>query len=171
MPVYMIRAGENGPVKIGHSQWPEVRLGQLQISHWERLRIIRVFEGGESEEAILHARFADLHIRGEWHSFSRLMLADVGLVEVVDAVPEIAPPENVSTPQTPLNLGKRVFDLRKARGVTQAELAAALNVSRVAITMIETGRDMPGRELLWRMTRYFGVPFIEFDATRAAISA
>lgn len=82
MPVYMIRAGEHGPVKIGHSHDPEIRLGQLQISHWETLRIIRLFEGGEAEENALHARFSDLYIRGEWHHFTRQMLGDVGLTAI-----------------------------------------------------------------------------------------
>jgi hypothetical protein len=83
MPVYMIQ-GENrfGPIKIGHSHDPEIRLGQIQISHWEALRIIRRFEGGEMEEVMLHQRFSDLYMRGEWHSFSRAMLGDVGLVEI-----------------------------------------------------------------------------------------
>lgn len=82
MAVYMIRAGESGPVKIGHSTEPEMRLSQLQVCHWETLRIIRLFEGGEPEEFLLHERFIDLHIRGEWHSFSRAMMGSVGLVEI-----------------------------------------------------------------------------------------
>lgn len=82
MPVYMIRAGETGPVKLGHSTDPIGRLAELQVAHYEKLSIIRTFVGDAAEEATLHLRFADLHIRGEWHAFSRLMLGDVGLREI-----------------------------------------------------------------------------------------
>jgi hypothetical protein len=49
----MIRAGDNGPVKIGTSNQPFERLIALQTAHYEKLRIIRLFEGGEAEEAML----------------------------------------------------------------------------------------------------------------------
>jgi hypothetical protein len=74
MPVYMIRCGENGPVKIGHSADPQHRLAQLQTSHHERLSIIRTFEGGTSVEIWLHRKFSRLRINGEWFSFTPLML-------------------------------------------------------------------------------------------------
>jgi len=82
MPVYMIRAGEHGPVKIGHATDVAGRLYDLQSGNHERLTVLRVFDGGAAEEARLHERFADLHLHGEWHSFSKAMLGDVGLVEL-----------------------------------------------------------------------------------------
>ena len=82
MPVYMIRAGEDGPVKIGRAEDPKERLSNLQVGHWEKLRIIRLFDGSVDEEAALHARFLGLHIKGEWHSFSQEMMQDVGLREL-----------------------------------------------------------------------------------------
>ena len=82
MAVYMIRAGADGPVKIGHAGDPRARLSDLQTGHWEKLRIIRLFEGSADEEAVLHVRFSSLHIKGEWHSFSQEMLEDVGLREL-----------------------------------------------------------------------------------------
>jgi hypothetical protein len=81
MPVYMIRAGEHGPVKIGWTDDVGNRLRIMQIGNHEKLVVIRLFEGGETEEAALHKRFADQHLRGEWHHFSKAMLGDVGLVE------------------------------------------------------------------------------------------
>jgi hypothetical protein len=78
----MIRAGDNGPVKIGTSNQPFERLIALQTAHYEKLRIIRLFEGGEAEEAALHVRFADQHLNGEWHHFSRAMLGDLSLTEI-----------------------------------------------------------------------------------------
>jgi Meiotically Up-regulated Gene 113 (MUG113) protein len=108
MPVYMIRAGM-GPVKLGHTNDHRKRLNELQVAHYERLRIIRLFEGGEPEEASLHLRFADLHLRGEWFSFSKLMLGDVGLVDYRDpvaAMPEpFLPESNLTLDEILLILG------------------------------------------------------------------
>lgn len=87
MAVYLIRAGENGPVKIGKADEPKLRLIDLQCAHYERLHLLRVWEGGEAEEKALHLRFGDLRIRGEWFGFSRLMLGDVGLREIASYGP------------------------------------------------------------------------------------
>lgn len=164
MAVYLIRAGEHGPVKIGYSDEPEVRLGQLQISHWETLRIIRQFEGGPAEETALHDRFQELHIRGEWHHFSRAMLGDVGLVEITgepDApVAAVAfKPIEHETITDPQFLGARIREMRKAKGLTQIELAQAIGVARSSLACIETGKDAPGREVLLRVGRFFNIGF------------
>lgn len=79
MACYLIRAGLTGPCKLGKADDPKRRLMELQTAHYEALHLLRVWEGGVAEEAALHQRFADLHIRGEWFSFSKAMLADVGL--------------------------------------------------------------------------------------------
>lgn len=92
MAVYMIQAGgPRGPVKLGHGN-PQSRRDDLQVGNHLDLRIIRTFHGGEPEEAYLQGIFADLEIRGEWYSFSRAMLGDIGLVEILppDPVPEPA---------------------------------------------------------------------------------
>jgi hypothetical protein len=64
--IYFIQAASGGPIKIGVSDNPEVRLKDLQCSHHERLVLRRVMEGGAALERELHARFADHRIRGEW---------------------------------------------------------------------------------------------------------
>lgn len=79
MAVYLIRCGEDGPVKIGSADAPQERLAALQTAHWQTLALVRVWQGGETEERKLHRKFSDLHIRGEWFHFSRQMLGDVGL--------------------------------------------------------------------------------------------
>ena len=164
MPVYMIRAGEHGPVKIGHSFDPAFRLGQLQISHWETLRIIRLFEGAEAEEVALHEKFADLYIRGEWHHFSRAMLEDVGLVEIIPtqiASGDVEPPVPVFIDEDASAMGAKISAHRKRAGLTQSELAQAIGVARSTLASIEAGHDMPGRDVLWKLCRQFGLPFIE----------
>ena len=66
MPVYFIRAGEDGPVKIGSSADPRKRLLFLRSANHTPLSLIHVFEGGEREERVLHKRFAQHRIKGEW---------------------------------------------------------------------------------------------------------
>ena len=83
MPVYMVRAGEHGPVKIGFSDNVALRLVKMQTDNHERLTILRIFEGGPTEEELLHERFADQHLHGDWHSFTDAMLGDVGLSEEI----------------------------------------------------------------------------------------
>lgn len=82
MPVYMIRCGEAGPVKIGKADDPQSRLRDLQTGHHEELAIIRVLDGGEAEEKHLHTHFAEFRIRGEWFQFSDEMLT-VSVAEMV----------------------------------------------------------------------------------------
>ncbi|WP_367159927.1 GIY-YIG nuclease family protein [Kozakia baliensis] len=83
MPVYMIAPASCSAVKIGHSEKPFHRLTDLQISHWEKLSIIRLFEGGAAEEKLIHKKFSKFRIRKEWFSYCyEIALADIGLVEI-----------------------------------------------------------------------------------------
>ncbi len=50
----------------------------------------------------------------------------------------------------------RLEELRKARGITQEELAALLEVSRQTISSLEKGRDNPSILLAFKISRYFG---------------
>ena len=50
-----------------------------------------------------------------------------------------------------------VRERRHARGLSQAELAAALGVSRQTINSIETGRYIPSLPLAIGLARFFGV--------------
>ena len=74
MSVYLIRAGVNGPVKIGHARNPEKRIAGFQTAHYERLTLLRTWPGGQPEEAALHRAFSDFRITGEWFHFCEAML-------------------------------------------------------------------------------------------------
>jgi len=52
-------------------------------------------------------------------------------------------------------------NLRVSRGITQAKLAAELNMSKSAISMYECGRREPELEVLSRFASYFGVDLNE----------
>lgn len=49
----------------------------------------------------------------------------------------------------------RLEEIRKNRGVTQEELAAALEVSRQTIGSLENGRYNPSILLAFKIARYF----------------
>lgn len=51
----------------------------------------------------------------------------------------------------------RLEELRKARGLTQEELAAVLEVSRQTIGSLENGRYNPSILLAFQIARYFGM--------------
>ena len=51
--------------------------------------------------------------------------------------------------------------IRKARGITQEELADALAVSRQTISSLEKGRYNPSLVLAWNIAKVFGVPIEE----------
>lgn len=56
-----------------------------------------------------------------------------------------------------MELGEKLQQLRKQRGMTQEELAAALYVSRTAISKWESGRGLPSIDSLQAISRYFSV--------------
>ena len=55
----------------------------------------------------------------------------------------------------------RLEELRKARGIKQEELAAALEVSRQTIGSLENGRYNPYILLAFKIARYFGLTIEE----------
>jgi putative transcriptional regulator len=58
-----------------------------------------------------------------------------------------------------------VKERRLERGLSQAELAKAMRVSRQTINSIETGKYVPSLPLALSLGRFFGVPVEEmFDA-------
>jgi putative transcriptional regulator len=52
----------------------------------------------------------------------------------------------------------RVREERIQRGLSQAEVAAALGVSRQTVISIENGRYLPSLPLAFRIARFFDVP-------------
>ncbi len=50
----------------------------------------------------------------------------------------------------------RVREARLARGLSQADLAVALGVSRQTVISIERGRYLPSLPLAFRIARFFG---------------
>jgi putative transcriptional regulator len=55
-------------------------------------------------------------------------------------------------------VNNRLKELRAERGWSQADLAAALDVSRQSVNAIETGKYDPSLPLAFRIARLFGLP-------------
>ena len=57
----------------------------------------------------------------------------------------------------------RIKELRKSKGLTQAELAAKLGVTRQAVSLYEKGQRKPKIETWKKLADYFGVsvPYIK----------
>src|SRR5262245_50323298 len=64
--VYFIGEEKRGPVKIGMSGAPELRLQNLQSSYPYPLAILAQFPGGEEEEEAMHKLFRPFRLQGEW---------------------------------------------------------------------------------------------------------
>lgn len=169
MSVYCIRAGLSGPVKLGHGHDPEKRLADLQVAHWEELFLIRVWKGGEAEERTLHARFADLRLRGEWFSFSRAMLGDVGLTIVPEEVKsEIDSVVTLDLMADAVELGNRLRNARKYHGLTQQQVSDRIDMRRSSLASVEAGHDFPGRVMLLRLCDLYGLSFADIQTPVAA---
>lgn len=55
----------------------------------------------------------------------------------------------------------RLGELRKNQGISQAELGAAMEVSRQTIISLESGRYNPSLGLAFKIARYFDRPIEE----------
>lgn len=111
MPIYVLRAGDEGSVKIGLAQDVGRRVASLQTASPVYLSVIRIYPGGRQTERWLHERFAANRLNGEWFDFVPEMLT-------------AEPPAEVQKPQT---AGQSV--IVRLGGV--AKLARALGHSHV----------------------------------------
>ena len=64
--------------------------------------------------------------------------------------------------------GLRIREMRLARGLTMAELAARIGVSQPAISQWESGREKPGRDSLQKLARAFDVSLDELHGAPVA---
>lgn len=82
--VYFIRAGHDGPVKIGMAVNVSSRVATLQAAATEKLKVIRILPGGRRVEAWLHTQFHHLALRGEWFCFDPTMMTIQPSRETID---------------------------------------------------------------------------------------
>jgi predicted DNA-binding transcriptional regulator AlpA len=64
MKTYFVQALKGGPIKIGASVRPELRIKRLQIGNPLKLHLLCVLPGNKEKE--LHREFEGLSLEGEW---------------------------------------------------------------------------------------------------------
>lgn len=77
--IYFIRAGDDGPIKIGIANEPTERLKALSTMNHSPLAILATFPGTHKDEARLHRTLKDERRGGEWFEPSERVLALVAL--------------------------------------------------------------------------------------------
>jgi len=82
MAVYIVRLGEDGPVKIGFTREVDYRLKTIQRHLPYELHVLRVLDGTPADEKRLHLRFAGGRLWGEWFNFDPAMHGDLGLPDM-----------------------------------------------------------------------------------------
>lgn len=70
-----------------------------------------------------------------------------------------------------MKLNEKLTELRKAKGLTQQEIAAALGVSRQAVSRWEVGVATPTLDNLSFLSRMYGVPLDYFIQEEAGVGA
>ena len=68
-------------------------------------------------------------------------------------------------------VGQRIRTMRLSRGMTQADLARAINQSQSSITMYENGRREPDFETLEALADVFNGPMVSFVDGGGVVSA
>ena len=83
--------GDSGPIKIGQSDSPTLRMSQLQTANPAKLRMLWIYEGSGYTEVEIHDLFKSDRIRGEWFkpsedliSFIKTTLMNDYTVNLVD---------------------------------------------------------------------------------------
>ena len=67
-------------------------------------------------------------------------------------------------------IGQQIRTMRLSRGMTQADLAKAINQSQSSIAMYENGKREPDFETLEALADVFNVPMITFVADGVTVS-
>jgi hypothetical protein len=64
--IYVMQAGEDGPLKFGRAKNPMSRMAELQTGQHETLRLIASFPLPDYREKTLHDSLGEHRLRGEW---------------------------------------------------------------------------------------------------------
>lgn len=74
--VYLVQAGDGGPIKIGYAHNLRHRLAVLQTGNHVELRVIGWIENGSrSVERAVHVELAADRLRGDWFNPTRSVMA------------------------------------------------------------------------------------------------
>jgi len=79
--LYFIRAGADGPVKIGVAADPWKRLETLQIGNHEKLELLAICYSSVTEERLIHRILDGQRIHGEWFKPTDELMAAVRQIQ------------------------------------------------------------------------------------------
>ncbi len=158
MPVYLIRAGEDGPVKIGRATNVVHRMANLQCGHYQKLVLLRTLDHDEpaKAEAWLHRKFLSMRIIREWFRFHHTMLtihlpADFS---ISPAVPRSMPEWFYETPSQRRRKRSRLDEWLEDKGITRLAFAARLGVPPSYVAERCCARQaLPSPEIIRRIER------------------
>jgi hypothetical protein len=79
--VYFIKpVGQDGPIKIGCSRWPDRRLSEVMLWSPVELEIVASFGGGFKMERRFHAAFFNDHSHREWFRPSAALIETIASI-------------------------------------------------------------------------------------------
>lgn len=67
--IYLIACEKTNTCKIGYTNNPDKRLSALQTGNPYSLELMAVIEGTSSDENMLHSKFMDYRLNGEWFDY------------------------------------------------------------------------------------------------------
>lgn len=86
--IYFIEAVGANAVKVGYAANVGVRIKYLQTGCPFELRILKIIEGSRQDEAALHRKWWQAHLRGEWFTLSKLRAE---IVAETSPIPTVIP--------------------------------------------------------------------------------
>lgn len=145
--IYAIQGEHGGPVKIGSTRDPAMRLRELQAASPMPLRIVRSFPGNRVMESRLHDQLRHLRINGEWFRDEP---------ELWEAFATAASTAEASAPSADvLDLATQLRNARLRANLTQSELAERLGCTPRAVWNWESGDRFPRPHFRRRIAEFF----------------
>lgn len=78
--IYFIQAGNGGPIKIGYSKSPKLRLKELQTGNPDLLKVLSIIDGSIAKEKEIHKKFSQFNIKNEWFFPAKALLDYIEIV-------------------------------------------------------------------------------------------
>jgi DNA-binding XRE family transcriptional regulator len=147
--IYAIECG--GRIKIGHSSNPKLRFNKIASDAPFPCTFIGQWEGSVADEQTIHQRFASIRCYREWFAATDELkgyLASIAKAGIGTRRWEISPDD------TP------IAKWRKARRMTQSELAERIGVVPSVVSRWEAGKSLPR---LGRIAKLRHATELDFD--------
>ena len=147
--IYFIRSGKKVPIKIGYTDGDaDQRLASLQTGNPFELNLLGCISGDMERERLIHKKFEDYRVRGEWFRATSELLS---LIFAGDGWPE---KKAKVKQEAKVKIEEEAFDLNKEMYmVEEAYINAALEQTDNDKQRAAEVLGMSLKELLERMFR------------------